>query len=97
MPVGNSPAVAVTGSDVAVRWPASTFPNGAAVEGYIVQRFDAATGQQATVGGTCAGAVTSTTCTDTTVPAGTWVYTVIPIQGGWTGGASSPSPAVTVS
>lgn len=97
MPGGNAPAVAVVGSAVAVRWPASTFPNGAAVEGYIVQRFDAASGQQATVGAACSGTVAATTCTESSVPAGTWVYTVTPIQGGWTGAQSASSSPATVS
>jgi hypothetical protein len=96
MPGGNPPAVAVAGSDVSVRWPASTFPSGAAVEGYIVRRFDAASGQEAPVGAACAGTVASTTCTESSVPVGTWVYTVTPIQGGWTGAQSSPSSPATV-
>jgi hypothetical protein len=96
MPGGNSPAVAASGTGVAVRWPASTFPNGAAVEGYIVRRFDAASGQEATVGAACAGTVASTTCTEASVPAGTWVYTITPVQGGWTGAQSSPSSPATV-
>jgi hypothetical protein len=96
MPGGNTPAVAVSGSDVAVRWPASTFPSDAAVEGYIIRRFDAASGQEATVGAACAGTVASTTCTESNVPAGNWVYTVTPIQGGWTGTQSSPSSPASV-
>jgi hypothetical protein len=88
--------VAVSGSGVAVRWQASTFPSGGAVEGYIIRRFDAASGQEATVGATCAGTVAATTCTESSVPVGTWVYTVTPIQGGWTGAQSAASSPATV-
>jgi hypothetical protein len=97
MPGGNSPSVVVSGSSVTVRWPASTFTSGVNVEGYIVQRLDAASGQDANIAAACAGIVTATTCTESNVPAGSWVYTVTPVQGGWAGASSPPSPVVSVS
>src|SRR5215469_10687484 len=75
MPGGNSPAVAGSGRDVSVRWAVVSFPSGAAVEGYVVQRYAAAAGEAATVGAACAGIVKATTCTESNVPPGTWVYT----------------------
>jgi hypothetical protein len=97
MPGGNSPSVAVSGGDVAVRWSPSTLPTGVGVAGYTVQRYNTITGAAATVGAACAGIVAATTCTETNVPAGSWAYTVTPVLGGWTGAPSSASPTVTVS
>lgn len=96
MPGGQAPSGNATGASVTVQWPAATFPNGAPVAGYIVRRYDFATGAQATVGPGCSGTVTSTSCTETAVPAGTWVYTDTPVQDSWTGTESSASPAVSV-
>lgn len=97
MPTGNAPSVSVAGSNVTVRWSAATLPGGVDVAGYIVQRFNAATGQLATIGPSCAGVVTSTTCTETGVPAGSWVYTDTPVQANWSGSQSPDSPPVTIS
>lgn len=96
MPAGNAPAGSATGSSVSVRWTAATFASGSPVGGYVISRFDAVNGSQATVGPGCSGVVTSTTCTELSVPSGTWVYTDTPVQASWTGSASSPSGAVTV-
>ena len=90
MPAGNAPTARVSGSDVVLTWPAATFANGAAVAGYTLLRYDA-NGDAVPVGGSCAGTVTGTTCTDRAVPAGTWTYTDTPVQVGWTGAASPPS------
>ena len=97
MPGGSTPAVSPSGSAVTVRWPAATFPNGAQVEGYVVHRYDTASGLEATVGSSCSGVVATTICTETGVPSGSWVYTDTPVQGGWTGAQSPPSPVATVS
>ncbi len=97
MPTGAAPAVRVAGSSVTVSWPASTLPGGAAVGGYVIDRFNAVTLAQATVGSACNGVVAATTCTEQSVPAGSWVYTVTPVQLNWTGGASPDSAPVTVS
>lgn len=96
MPAGNTPSVAVTGSNVTVQWAAATLPGGIAVAGYIVQRYNALNGQLATIGPSCAGIVTSTSCTETGVPAGSWVYTDTPVLANWSGPQSSPSPPATV-
>ncbi len=96
MPNGNPPSAGASGSSVTVTWTAAKFATGAAVAGYTVQRFDAVNGAQATVGAGCSGVVTTTTCTELGVPAGTWTYTDTPVQDSWTGAASPASNPVTV-
>ena len=94
---GQAPAATASGSSVAVSWPAATFPDGAPVAGYIVRRYNAATGGQETTGAACSGTITSTSCTESAVPAGSWVYTDTPVQANWTGTGSPASASVTVS
>jgi hypothetical protein len=96
MPSGNTPSAAVTSTDVTVRWPAATLPNGAPVGGYIVRRYDATTGGVQAAGPACDGSVTSTTCTEHNVPSGSWTYTDTPVLAGWSGGESSRSSPITV-
>ena len=94
MPAGNAPAVSVSGSSVSLRWTAASFPDGTPVQGYIVNRYGA-NGSPQTVGPGCSGTVTSTTCTESNVPAGQWTYTDTPVQLSWTGQESPPSNVVT--
>jgi hypothetical protein len=97
MPSGLAPTVpSLSRPSVTVTWPAATFSTGDPVEGYVVHRYDAASGAQAIVGAGCDGTVVGTTCTETGVPVGTWVYTDTPLQGGWTGQESPPSNTVRV-
>ena len=94
MPTGLAPTAVATLDVVRVRWPAVTLSNGAAVAGYIITRTNAINGSTVAVGGTCAGIVTTTSCTET-VPPGTWAYTDTPVQLSWTGGQSPPSNNIT--
>jgi hypothetical protein len=96
MPDGGQPTVTVSGTSVIVSWPAALFPDNRGVAGYKIARFDAGTGSQAVVGAGCSGTVTTTTCTEVNVTAGTWKYADTPVQGNWTGGQSVESAAVTV-
>ncbi|HEY6427196.1 MAG TPA: hypothetical protein VIX84_08170, partial [Acidimicrobiales bacterium] len=64
--------------------------------GYLVERTNVVTGTGSAAGGTCAGTVTTTTCTDEPVPPGTWTYADTPLQLSWTGGQSPASNLVTV-
>jgi hypothetical protein len=96
MPTGTPPAASVSGRSVTISWAAVTTTNGAAVAGYVISRYNALNGSRASVGASCSGIVTSTTCTELNVPAGTWIYTDEPVQLTWTGGESQPSNSVTL-
>ena len=96
MPSGNQPSAVSRSSTVTITWPAATFADGAAVAGYVIQRYDAINGTMAAVGGTCSGIVTTLSCTESSVPPGNWAYTDTPEQGTWTGGASPASAVVSV-
>jgi len=95
MPAGQAPVAIAGGSDVTVRWPVATMPDGAAVEGYRIERLDA-NGNIVPVAAACAGTITSTTCVEHGVPAGTWRYADTPFEGNWAGAVSSSSAPVTV-
>jgi hypothetical protein len=96
MPTGSAPSGVVSGDQVTVSWPAAEFPNGADVAGYVVHRYNSATGAPATVNAGCSGVITTTSCTETGVAPGTWIYTDTPMQSNWTGTASAASAPVTV-
>lgn len=59
--------------------PAAALLDNKAVAGYVIDRFDAASGIQATIGAGGSGTVATTTCTELNVPAGTWIYTDTPV------------------
>jgi hypothetical protein len=96
MPKGSQPTVAGSGTTVRVSWTAVKMSGGDAVAGYVVSRYNATNGTPATVTGACAGVVTTTSCSETGVPAGTWVYTDRPVENNWNGAESSNSATVTV-
>ncbi len=73
---GSTPSVGVSGREVTVDWAATTLSNGDLVSGYQIQRFDADTLAPQPIGAGCTGTVTATSCTETRVPAGRWVYSV---------------------
>lgn len=96
MPNGLAPTAGATGDVVSVRWPSVTLSDGAAVAGYEVVRTNTLNGTTTAAGGTCAGTVTTTSCTDSPVPPGTWTYADTPVEMTWTGGQSPQSNTVTV-
>ncbi|WP_374969163.1 Ig-like domain repeat protein [Terrabacter sp. BE26] len=93
-PSGVSATSSAGSSAAVVSW---TAPTGAvAPAGYRVDRVDTATGTAAAACGTSATSLlTSTTCTDASVPDGTYRYVVSSVRSGWTA-ASAPSATVTV-
>src|SRR5256714_7804756 len=95
MPTGNPPTTAVSNRSVTVSWTGSTLPGGAAISTYVVHRYDTF-GNAQTIGSACSGTVSATTCTESSVPGGTWKYTVAPTLSNWTGGESAQSTSVTV-
>jgi len=95
MPAGQRPSAVASGADVTVRWPAALLPDGTPVAGYRIERLDG-NGTAHAVAADCAADVSTTTCTEHGVPAGTWTYTDTPLQDAWTGATSGPSAPVTV-
>lgn len=82
--VGNAPSATKSGIiviSVALSW----VPTSQAA-GYIIRR----TGGVGSLGGTCTGTLTGTSCTDTPVVGlNTYSYTVTPVAGSWTGTRST--------
>jgi hypothetical protein len=90
---GATPSASVSGRSVTVSWIAS---GGAVpVAGYVVKRYDT-NGQAQTVGSACSGTVSGLTCTEDSVPAGEWRYSVAPVNNNWRGAESAQSASVTV-
>lgn len=96
MPAGSAPTGSALVTRVTISWSPATMANGTSVAGYVINRYDAATGTRATVGAGCSGVISTTTCTESSVPAGIWVYTDTPVQLSWTGGESADSAPITV-
>ena len=91
---GNAPDVTAIGSSVSVSWSESTLlPGGQPVEGYIVARYDGG-GATQTVGPGCDGVVVGLQCTETSVPDGTWHYSVTPVVGQWRGAESATTSVI---
>lgn len=84
MPAGSTPVAVAIVTTATVSWSGSTLAR-TTVAGYVVRRYDAVSGTLGVVGGTCAGVVAATTCTDTGVPIGVWRSSVTPTHNGWTG------------
>ena len=93
-PTGVSGTAATDGTDVSVTWAAGS--TGVAAAGYVVVRTSTAGGDQsAACGSSAASPVALTSCTDSSVPDGTYRYTVVAVRSGWTA-TSVPSAVVTV-
>ena len=88
-------ATAVSGaSSVGVTWTAPS--TGVSPSGYRVDRTDTSSGSTvAACGSSSSSLVTGTSCTDTSVPDGSYRYTVVAIRSGWTATSATSSP-VTV-
>jgi hypothetical protein len=95
---GATPTVARVGATaVAVTWGSSTLSNGTPVDGYVVTRYDAATGAPQIAMPGCSGTIAGLSCTESAVPVGSWTYAVTPVIGDdWHGAESTKSGAVVV-
>ncbi len=93
---GNQPDVGVLGTAVEVSWAPTELPDGEPVAAYEVSAHDATSGAARAVAGTCAGLISTTSCTDLAVPSGTWRYRVVPREASWTGIPSPLSGTATV-
>jgi hypothetical protein len=93
---GNTPTTTVNGNAITVSWAASTLTNGQAVDGYKIKRYSAGSHVSQTILSACTGTVTATSCVESNVPTGDWVYTVTPVFAtNWLGAESQDSDAVT--
>ena len=95
MPTGAAPSATAGVGSVALTWPAVKLSDGAPVAGYVITRYDV-NGVAHAVNASCSGVVTTTSCTESSVPAGTWTYTDTPVTGSWTGGESPRSAPAAV-
>jgi hypothetical protein len=94
---GATPTANASGANVTVSWSASTLANGMAVTGYEIKRYNSSTLAVQTILSACTGVVTATSCVESSVPAGTWRYTVTPVfSTNWRGTESAMSLVVTV-
>jgi hypothetical protein len=97
--IGGQPTATANTGSINLAWAASTTVGGRAVGGYLINRYATPTGGTATAAaqGTCsANPVTATSCAETSVPAGTWYYTVTPVLGAWHGAESPRSNGISV-
>ncbi|AGL17250.1 LamG-like jellyroll fold domain-containing protein [Actinoplanes sp. N902-109] len=96
---GVTPAAAKNSSTtVTVSWDASTLSNGAPVDGYQVRRYDAGTLTAQTLTTGCSGTRSTLSCTEMSVPQGSWRYSVVPVIGSnWAGAESGLSNTVVLS
>jgi hypothetical protein len=98
MPTPATPTADTTGffgDSVVLDW-SGTQTAGVPVEGYEVGAYDADTGLPRAVGAGCDGLITGTTCTETSVPAGSWRYAVTARLQSWSGPESELSDPVDV-
>ncbi|HWM73049.1 MAG TPA: ice-binding family protein, partial [Nocardioides sp.] len=94
---GATPVATVDSSAITVTWPATELSSGAPADGYTVIRYALGSPMPQPVGGSCAGLVATSPCTETAVPRGDWVYTVTPRVGAhWRGQESPRSATVTI-
>jgi len=91
-----APTAAAVGTTVNLSWTATTLASGAPVTGYRVERVNTVTSAVVAATGGCAGAVTGLSCTETSVPHGTWQYRTAAVRGAWVGPTSPSSGTVTI-
>src|SRR5436190_24066612 len=94
VPTAATPAASVSNRSVTVSWTATTLSGGTPASGYVVRRYNSSLVQQTVLAG-CTS-VTTNTCTENNVPAGTWTYSVQATRGNWVGTESARSASVTV-
>jgi hypothetical protein len=104
LPAGNTPSVSLSGGNVTVSWTQSSvggqFLGSYTGGGYTVKRYPASGGSAVTPGASCnttiGGSSSISSCTESSVPSGSWRYTITPVLNSWTGGESAQSAAVSI-
>ncbi|MGZ4209844.1 MAG: OmpL47-type beta-barrel domain-containing protein [Actinomycetota bacterium] len=101
---GNAPTLSMSGTNITISWsqvllagsPLGAYPGG----GYIVRRYADSSSTPIVPGAGCSGTISGATatlsCTETSVPAGTWHYSVTPALYNWRGTESAQSAAPPV-
>ena len=102
LPQGSTPTAVDSGGNVTVSWTQNTvggqtlgsYSGG----GYTVQRYAATGGSAINPGSSCnttvSGSSTTLSCTESSVPPGSWYYEVTPVLNSWTGEPSAASGTV---
>ena len=95
---GTPNATSGSAGSVDVSWGSEFFFGDPSVTptGYFVYRTPAGGGATVAAGGTCAGEVTTLSCTDMGVPTGDHTYSIRPLLHEWFGGVSTASASVSV-
>src|SRR5206468_842692 len=84
------------GRTITVSWAASTLSNGHAVDGYVIERYISGGALQTTLAG-CSGTIGATSCIESSVPDGSWRYSVTPvIATNWRGTERIQGTAIVV-
>jgi hypothetical protein len=96
-----APTATASAGGAAVNWAQGSTAGGRAVSGYTVARYSSAIPDaKVAAGGGCAGTIsaplTTLSCSEAALPAGTWYYTVTPVLGSWAGVESARSGGVVI-
>jgi hypothetical protein len=96
-----APTATASAGGAAVNWAQGSTAGGRAVSGYTVARYSSAIpNAKVAAGGGCAGTIsaplTTLSCSEAALPAGTWYYTVTPVLGSWAGVESARSGGVVI-
>jgi hypothetical protein len=86
---GSQPSATATDAAVTVTWAPSALSDGGPVDGYLLVRYESGGIAPQTMA-SCAGTITTTSCTESDVPVGSWEYAVVPIVGQHWRGTESP-------
>lgn len=90
------PTASASAGAATVGWAEGSTAAGRPVSGYTVARYSSESGGiKVDAGGACAGTITTLTCSEAALPAGTWYYTVTPVLSLWAGVESARSGGVT--
>jgi hypothetical protein len=93
-----APGASVAASTVSLSWAAGAVSGGGTVKYHVERRTNAGSTWSSVCGSTAAAPITGTSCSDTSVPSGTYRYRVTAVYRSWTAvGAESASPVTVTS
>lgn len=94
MPAGPAATAAPAGDDVVVTWDDVTLAGGGASD-YVIKRYDGS-GAATTPNTDCDGVISTSECTETAVPEGSWTYRVATAKRTWRGTQGTASSPVRI-